>query len=69
MCWDFQIPMRMTNKPFLYPPPPPPPKAVVKKGAESTQLRIVYDASARENNSAPSLNGCLHPGPALQNQL
>ncbi len=46
-----------------------PHKAVVKKGAESTQLRIVYDASARENNSAPSLNDCLHPGPALQNQL
>ncbi len=46
-----------------------PHKAVVKKGAESTQLRIVYDASARENNGARSLNDCLHPGPALQNQL
>ncbi|XP_028419027.1 uncharacterized protein LOC114544609 [Dendronephthya gigantea] len=46
-----------------------PHKAVVKKEAESTKLRVVYDASARENESAPSLNDCLHPGPALQNQL
>ncbi|XP_028414200.1 uncharacterized protein LOC114537261 [Dendronephthya gigantea] len=46
-----------------------PHKAVVKKEAESTKLRVVYDASARENESAFSLNDCLHPGPALQNQL
>ena len=46
-----------------------PHKAVVKKEAESTKLRIVYDASAREDNTKPSLNDCLHPGPSLQNQL
>lgn len=46
-----------------------PHKAVVKKEAESTKLRIVYDASAREDNAKPSLNDCLHPGPSLQNQL
>ncbi|CAB4033869.1 Hypothetical predicted protein, partial [Paramuricea clavata] len=33
-----------------------PHKAVVKKEAESTKLRIVYDASAREDNTKPSLN-------------
>ena len=37
--------------------------------AESTKLRIVYDASARAFNSAPSLNDCLNTGPPLQNKL
>ena len=46
-----------------------PHKAVVKKEAESTKLRIVYDGSAREDNTKSSLNNCLHPGPSLQNQL
>ena len=46
-----------------------PHKAVVKKEAESTKLRIVYESSAREDNTKPSLNDCLHPGPSLQNQL
>ena len=46
-----------------------PHKAVVRENAESTKLRIVYDASARANDSAPSLNDCLEVGPPLQNQL
>ena len=46
-----------------------PHKAVVRGAAESTKLRVVYDASARENKGAPSLNECLSPGPPLQNQL
>ena len=46
-----------------------PHKAVVRENAESTKLRIVYDASARGNDSAPSLNDCLEVGPPLQNQL
>lgn len=37
--------------------------------AESTKLRIVYDASARESNNQPPLNDCLNPGPPLQNRL
>lgn len=45
-----------------------PHKAVVKKEAERTKLRIVYDSLAREDNTKPSLNYCLHPGPSLQNQ-
>ena len=37
--------------------------------AESTKLRIVYDATAREKCKQPSLNDCLNPGPSLQNRL
>ena len=46
-----------------------PHKAVVKENAASTKTRIVYDASARLNESSPSLNVCLEVGPPLQNQL
>ena len=44
-------------------------KRVTKQDAETNKLRIVYDASARENFNQPSLNDCLHPGPSLQNLL
>ncbi|XP_067039928.1 uncharacterized protein [Acropora muricata] len=46
-----------------------PHKGVVRKTAETTKMRIVYDASARATPDSPSLNDCLHPGPALQNRL
>ena len=46
-----------------------PHKAVIRENAESTKLRIVYDASARENSRSFSLNDCLETGPALQNFL
>ena len=46
-----------------------PHKGVVRETAESTKLRIVYDASARAWDGAPSLNECLNTGPPLQNQL
>lgn len=46
-----------------------PHKAVVRESAETTKTRIVYDASARAYESAPSLNDCLEVGPPLQNQL
>ena len=46
-----------------------PHKEVTKQNAESTKLRVVYDASAREKVTKPSLNDCLHPGPPLQNLL
>ena len=46
-----------------------PHKSVIRTEAESTKLRIVYDASARENSQAPSLNDCLYAGPPLQNRL
>ena len=46
-----------------------PHKAVVREAAESTKLRIVYDALARESEKPPSLNECLEEGPPLQNKL
>jgi hypothetical protein len=46
-----------------------PHKAVIRQQAESSKLRVVYDASAKERDDQPSLNDCLHPGPALQNLL
>ena len=44
-----------------------PHKPVVRNMAETTKVRIVYDASTKANNEAPSLNQCLNPGPPLQN--
>ena len=44
-------------------------KAVVRENAESTKIRIVYDASARANACVLSLNECLEIDPPLQNQL
>ena len=46
-----------------------PHRAVVRENAETTKLRVVYDAFAHAHNDAPSLNDCLHAGPPLQNQL
>ena len=46
-----------------------PHKAVIGENAATTKMRIVYDASARANDTAPSLNECLDAGPPLQNQL
>ncbi|XP_068691046.1 uncharacterized protein [Montipora foliosa] len=46
-----------------------PHKPVLRESAESTKLRIVYHASARAYESAPSLNDCLEIEPPLQNQL
>ena len=41
-----------------------PRRAVIRKDEQTTQLRIVYDASAPSNNG-PSLNQILHAGPSL----
>lgn len=46
-----------------------PHKPVVRETAESNKLRIVYDASERASEKAPSLNECLEIGPPTQNQL
>ena len=42
-----------------------PQKPVLRESAETTKLHVVYDASARANSGAPSLNKCLNPGPPL----
>ena len=46
-----------------------PHKPVIRENADSTKLRIVYDASAKERAEVPSLNDCLHAGPSLPNKL
>ena len=46
-----------------------PHKCVIGKSAETTKMRIVYDASARATPNSPSLNDCLYSGPPLQNRL
>lgn len=42
-----------------------PHQAVIRSEAETTKLRVVYDASAKERKSGMSLNNCLHVGPPL----
>ena len=39
--------------------------AVVREHAETTKIRIVYDASSKEGKTGTSLNNCLHVGPPL----
>ena len=46
-----------------------PHKAVVRDAAESTKVRIVFDASAKTSSASVSLNECLETGPPLQNLL
>ena len=46
-----------------------PHKAVIRETAESTKMRIVFDASAKASPISPSLNDCLETGPPLQNLL
>ena len=46
-----------------------PHKPLVRRLAESTKTRIVYDASAKGSEKSPSLNDCLETGPPLQNLM
>lgn len=46
-----------------------PHKGVALENAESTELRIVYDASGRAWSGAKSLKECLNTGSPLQNKL
>ena len=59
-----KAPTSATGEEFYLPHRP-----VVREDAETTKIRIVYDASAREREDAPSLNECLITGPPLHNQL
>ena len=52
------------NKEFYLPHKP-----VFCERAETTKLRVVYDASAKSSRESSSLNECLEKGPPLQNLL
>ena len=55
-------PEELTGKHTFYMPHKP----VIGELPETTKMRVVYDASARENYRSPSLNDSLHVGPPLQ---
>ena len=40
-------------------------RAVIREEAETTKVRIVFDASCRQSKHSTSLNDCLHVGPSL----
>ena len=42
-----------------------PHQAVIRKEAETTKLRVVFDAPSKEGKKGTSLNDCLHVGPPL----
>ena len=42
-----------------------PHQAFIRKEAETTKLRVVFDASSKEGKRGTSLNDCLHVGPPL----
>ena len=59
-----RAPEKSTAKEFYLPH-----RAVVKQSAESSKIRIVFDASAKADDKSPSLNDCLETGPPLQNLI
>ena len=46
-----------------------PHRPVIREHAETTKVRIVFDASTKANQNSVSLNECLETGPPLQNSL
>ena len=53
-----RAPVEATGREFFLPH-----RAVVRRSVETTKVRVVYDASARAQEKAPSLNDCLHADP------
>ena len=56
---------QISNKPEHYIPHKP----IVQEKAESTKVCIMYDASAKQNSTAPSSKECLDIGPPLQTMI
>ena len=60
-----EVPETPTGEVIRYIPHQP----VIRDQAESTNVRIVYDCSAKTHCQEPSLNDCLEVGPPLQPML
>ena len=60
-----RVPEKPTGETVHYIPHQP----VIREGAKSTKLRIVFDCSAGPNGSTTSLNMCLESDPSLQPKL
>ena len=43
-----------------------PHQPVIREHAETTKVRVVYDASCKDKSTKTSLNDCLHVGPAFK---
>ena len=56
-----EVPGKPTGSRITYLPQ----QAVVRKDAETTKVRVVYDASAKPSKNVRSLSECLHVGPSL----
>ena len=46
-----------------------PHRSVIRESAETTKLRIVYDASSKPTKTSVFLNDCLEMGPPFQNSM
>ena len=60
-----KVPGKPTGKRVFYMPHKP----VVREGAASTKVKMVFDASSKPSKEAYSINECINPGPALRPQL
>jgi len=57
-----KVPEEVSGKRVFYMPHKP----VVREGATSTKVRMVFDASSKPSREAYSINECMNPGPTLQ---
>ena len=46
-----------------------PHRLVFRESAETTKLRIAYDASSKRTKNCVPLNDCIETGPPLQNSM
>ena len=56
-----KVPGKPTGKRVFYMPHKP----VVREGATSTKVRMVFDGSCKPSREAYSINECMNPGPTL----
>ena len=57
-----KLPGKSTGKRAFYIPHKP----VMRKGATSTKVRLVFDANSKPNQASYSINECMSPIPTMQ---